>query len=471
MNAHAGAAAGTLRLDHAHVTTHDERDAAGRAARADLTRSSHARYSPAPERDPLGILEQQHRERLPDLVPLRVARMAASPFAFYRGTAALQAADFANEPNTGHFVVSCGDAHISNFGMFSAPNRSLVFDLNDFDEAAFGPWEWDVKRLVTSVVIAARSKGYSPEAARADALGAARGYREFLRGALKRDPVSRYYLRAEVHGGRAFGSATQKAVRQVEKAAAKRTSARAFAKITEVADDGSMHIIEAPPTLTHVSAELEERLSELVDEYRRTVSPDIALLLSQYTATDVARRVVGVGSVGTRCFIVVFTGPNGEPLILQVKQATESVLHEFGGLPPHASAALDPELSALHHGYRVVSNQRILQAASDPFLGYLTVAGRGFYVRQFRDGNASFDIETLKAEPFTDYVTSCGAMLARAHAQSPEAAFIAGYLGGGTAFDEAVVEWAFAYADQSLADYEAFRTAIDAGRFTALDTV
>ena len=459
-------AAGQLRFDHSDVVTQADRRVAGRNARRGLPRARHAEYTRAPDRDPLGIIDRQNAVRAPELVPLRIQRMAESPFAFYRGTAAVQAADLARGPRTGRRVVTSGDAHLSNFGFFASPSRDIVFDLNDFDEAAFAPWEWDVKRLLTSVVIASQANGFEDADVRSATLTAARAYRLGLEHDLSLGAVERYYLRAEAARPAAFGPEAVQAVNRTMKRARGRTSAREFARIMEIGEDGSHRLREQPPTLTHVEAENEAQLTELVDLYRTTVAPDIALLLSQYTPTDLAVRVVGVGSVGTRCFIVVLTGPSGEPLVLQVKEARRSVFHEFGGLSFHPASALDPELARTHHGYRVVSYQRILQAASDPFLGYLNIGGRSFYVRQFRDMNASIEIAELGIRAFSDYAQACAHQLARAHAQSPEAAFVAGYLGNGTTFDEAATEWSLAYAEQSLDDYRAFRAAVAAGRFS-----
>ncbi|GAB3129612.1 DUF2252 domain-containing protein [Glaciibacter psychrotolerans] len=469
---------GRLRFDHAPVASHDQRRADGKAARAFIPRSAHATYLAWNDRDPLGIIATQNESRLPELVPLRLERMLANPFAFYRGSAALQVADLAGTTNTEAGVVICGDAHIANFGLFASPQRTMVFDLNDFDEATFGPWEWDVKRLVTSVVIAAQHKKFSPKQTRTAALRAAAAYRTGLREMLQLSAVDRYYFRAEVQTGNSrFGPATQKIIDATIAASKKRTSAHVLNKITERADDGTVAIIEQPPTLTHVEPEIEERVAELLAVYRSTASPDIAFLLSQYTATDIVRRVVGVGSVGTRCFILVLTGPTGEALVLQVKQASRSVVDEFGGInwapvelsPSDSAGAFDDigdrEGSTEDHGRRVVTSQRILQAVSDPFLGYFRANGRGFYVRQFRDRNQSFDIDALERGPFNDYVDACGRLLARAHAQSPNAAFIDGYVGRSTVFDEAIVEWSHAYARQSFEDFEALRDAVDAGKF------
>jgi uncharacterized protein (DUF2252 family) len=460
-------APGRLRFDHAHVVTNEERLEQGRAARARLPRSAHGRYESDARRDPLGVLDRQHATRLPDLVPLRIARMLQDPFAFYRGTAAIQAADLAGEPTTGAGVVLCGDAHIGNFGLFASPERAMVFDLNDFDEAAFGPWEWDVKRLVTSVVIAARGRGATDEQARLAASRSADAYRDSLNHSLRLDATDRFFRAAVVGGTSQFGKKTQKLIRSTLKESKKRTSARVIARITETAPDGSLHLIESPPRLTHVPAEIESEVNGVIERYRQTVTSDMSLLLSQHTITDVARRVVGVGSVGSRCFIVVLTGPRGEPLILQVKEATESVVHEFGLSPKNPITGIDADTMAANHGYRVTANQRILQAVSDPFLGYVTFAGFGFYVRQFRDRNVSFEIADMEDETFGDYAVACASILGRAHSRSPESAFVAGYIGKGSAFTDAIVDWSFAYADQSLADFEALRAAVVAGRYEA----
>ncbi|MEL4318727.1 DUF2252 domain-containing protein [Leifsonia sp. YIM 134122] len=460
---------GRLRFDHDEVTRHDELYADGRARRGQLPRREQAILRDDLDRDPLGILERQHHPRLPDLIPLRVHRMLQSPFAFYRGTAAIQAADLAHEPNSGLNVVLSGDAHIANFGIYASPQRTLVFDLNDFDEAASGPWEWDVKRIITSVVIAGRENGYSASDIRRAALTAADAYRTTLRTTLELGAIDRYFLHAEVKEGTSrFGPGTQKIIDKAVRAARKRTSAHVVEKIMTRADDGSLEIVEDRPTLMHIEPELESRLTEVFAAYRASVAPDVALLLSQYTVTDAVRRVVGVGSVGTRCYIAVLTGPRGEPLVLQFKEAARSVVHEFGEAPIEPAPGIDPELIATSHGFRVIANQRILQAVSDPFLGYLEgEEGRSFYVRQFRDRNVSFDIAALTPQQFTDYVIACASLLARAHAQSPAAASISGYLGTSDVFDKAVVAWADDYADRSFADFELLREAVDTGRFVS----
>jgi uncharacterized protein (DUF2252 family) len=462
--------AGRLRYDHEPVASDRDQYQLGRDARNRVPRSAHAEYVPDARRDPLAILEQQNSVRLPGLIPLRTARMLQDPFAFYRGTAALQAADLAGGAVSGANVVACGDAHIANFGIFASPERRLVFDLNDFDEATVAPWEWDLKRLVTSVVIAARGRGATEGAAEEAALLAAASYRDGLRASLALDVTQRFFEAATIHGGRQYGKATQQLVKKTVAQTEKRTSAHVVSRITEMAEDGSRRIVENPPRLTHVPAEIEESVGEVLALYSETVSPDIALLLDQYTVTDIARRVVGVGSVGTRCFIVVLTGPRGEPLVLQVKEATESVLHQFGGVAHVDVAGIDRSKLAGHHGYRVTASQRILQAVSDPFLGYVNFEGFGFYVRQFRDRNASFDIPGMGDVPFLDYSRTCATILARAHSRSP-AAFIAGYIGQGDVLPAAMTAWSMAYADQSLADFEALGEAAAAGRFAVSDVL
>jgi uncharacterized protein (DUF2252 family) len=294
------------------------------------------------------------------------------------------------------------------------------------------------------------------------ALEAAASYRIALRQITQLDVLERYYIRADVHRGQRAAS-SQKVLDHAIDAASRRTSARVVRRITHRADDGTVAIVENPPVLTHVPEATEQTVLEIAREYVKTVPSDIAVLLSQYVATDAVRRVVGVGSVGTRCYIVVLTGPAGEPLVLQVKEAAESVAVEFGGATAGRAPIYNGRAGADDHGHRVVANQRVLQSVSDPFLGWVSKDGHAFYIRQFRDQSVSIDTETLDFRPFTDYVDACGTVLARAHAQSPNAPFIAGYLGEGTPFDSAIAEWASAYADQSVEDYHALRKAMKKG--------
>jgi uncharacterized protein (DUF2252 family) len=453
---------GRLRFDHEDVHSASELFDAGKAARSDMPRSAHAEYTPPKKRDPIGILRSQHTRRVQDLIPLRLERMTASPFAFYRGSAAIQAADLRNAPRTGVDVTICGDAHLANFGIYASPERSLVFDLNDFDESAYGPWEWDVKRFVGSVVVAARQRGFKESKVQTAALEAAASYRIALRQITQLSVLDRYYIRADVHRGQRAAS-SQKVLDHAIDAASRRTSAKVVRKITERAPDGSTVIAENPPLLTHVPEATEQSILEIARAYLSTVPSDIAVLLSQYVATDAVRRVVGVGSVGTRCYIVVLSGPAGESLVLQVKEAAESIAVEFGGAASGWSPVFGDRTDPDEHGHRVVANQHVLQAVSDPFLGWVRQDGHAFYIRQFRDQNVSIDTETLDFRPFADYVDACGTVLARAHAQSPAAPFIAGYMGGGTPFDSAIAEWASTYAEQVVEDYHALRKAVRKG--------
>jgi uncharacterized protein (DUF2252 family) len=376
--------------------------------------------------------------------------MTASPFAFYRGTAAIMAADLAIGATTGIQVISCGDAHISNFGFYASPQRTLVFDLNDFDEAAPGPWEWDLKRLVTSVIIGARDAGYGEDAAASAALAAAAGYRTGLADLLALSALDRYYYRLDFDRIRANLDAGGRAV--LDRAASraqKRSSDTVAQRFSTVDDEGRRTFTDDPPVRSRVVNADRGRIEKLFEQYRSTTRADISLLLSQYELTDVAVRVVGVGSVGTRCLILLLTGPRGSSLVLQVKEAPPSVLYTWGGVADAAAG---------HQGSRVVDNQRILQAVSDPFLGYLQFDDRDYYVRQFRDMKGAIEIGELTPDQFRTYVAGCGRVLARGHVQSPESPAILGYMGKSDRVDRTIVDWAFAYAEQSQTDFEHVRS-------------
>lgn len=409
----------------------------------------------------MGILDQQDSTRVPELVPIRTERMAASAFAFYRGTAALMAADLARSPSSGITVGSCGDAHVSNFGLFASPQRTLVFDLNDFDESAWAPWEWDVKRLVTSIVIAGQSTSRDESVVRDAALSAVRTYARALSSGAKRSPLKRYYDHFDADAASdALDPESQEALHKAVKDAEKRTSARAVRKLTSVDDAGRLRFIELPPTMTHVDPRIEDRINEFIGEYQLSANVDIRVLLQKYHVSDIARRVVGVGSVGTRCYLVALADGDRNALILQAKEAGKSVLIEYGGVEqPEAVARF---IDAHGEGGRVVAMQRVLQAVSDPFLGNLTGPGvdgpvRSFYVRQFHDKKGGFDVDTLEDAAFGWYADACASTLARAHGQSPTASVVAGYIGGGKVAGEAILEWSYAYADLSRADWELFR--------------
>ena len=427
--------------------------AAGIAARAVFPRTALASYGRS-ERNATVLIEAQNAGRLPELVPMRMTRMSADPFSFFRGSAALMASDLGREPSSGIEVISCGDAHVGNFGFFASPQRTLVFDLNDFDEAAIAPWEWDVKRLVTSAIIGARQAGFPERAARRAALEAAAAYRTGLAGMMRLGAVDRYYLRLDTELIRGnLDADAQRILDTTIRQARRRTSARFVEKATAIGADGRRVFVDDPPVLSHVVDDDElQDARELFAEYRRTVASDVAVLLHQYELTDVARRVVGVGSVGTRCFVAMLTGPLGESVVLQVKEVRESVLQSHGG----SGAATG------HDGRRVVGYQRVLQAVSDVFLGHVRFDGRDFYVRQFRDMKTSVNIPSLTPEQFVNYVGGCGVVLARAHAQSPRAAEISGYLGTSAKAEQSLLRWGLAYADQSASDYRAFRESLSA---------
>lgn len=431
----------------------------GRAARERTPRESLA-VLPTGERDPMGILDAQDETRVPELVPIRTERMAANPFAFYRGTAALMAADLGRSPSTDLLVGSCGDAHVANFGLYGSPQRTLVFDLNDFDEAAWAPWEWDLKRLVTSIVIAGQATSRDDRVIRDAALEAVRTYARSLRAGAKRSPLKRYYDRFDALAAEEAADAeTRDVIAGAVRDAERRTGKRAARKLTTVDENGRVVFVESPPTMTHVGALMEGRVLSVLDQFRDSVSVDIRALLQKYSLSDVSLRVVGVGSVGTRCFLLSMQDGDDGVLLLQGKEAGRSVLIEHGGIdqPPGVARYIEQH----GEGGRVVAMQRILQAVSDPFLGHVRRspegAQRDFYVRQFHDMKGGFEIDTLDDVPFRWYADACAATLARAHGQSPDAATVSGYVGRGKAVGEAILEWAYAYAALSYADWELFR--------------
>lgn len=435
--------------------------ARGRALRKSATRRSLAQLTPS-KRTATEILVAQNTTRIPELVPLRFARMLADPFSFYRGSAAVMAADHAASPTSGIEVMSCGDAHLSNFGVYGAPDRALVFDLNDFDEAAVAPAEWDIKRLVTSAVIGGRHAGYPAAAIRRIAEQSMSAYRDSLTGMLEMSVIDRYYLRVEPERFVGQGShAMDSLIRRTVSQARARTSAQVFERMTQPGPDGAPRLRESPPVLQHVDLASETALVEAIDEYLASVPVDVAVLLSHFRITDVALRVVGVGSVGTRCYLVILVGPNGEPLILQVKEATRSVLDEFGGWaqPENLRGAIDTR----GHGRRVADGQLTLQAMSDVFLGSVRIDGRDFYVRQFHDMKGSIVTDGMAPATFGEYLQACAVLLARAHAQSANASMVKGYVGNSDTVVNAVIEWSYAYADKALDDFHQLQAAARAG--------
>jgi uncharacterized protein (DUF2252 family) len=444
----------------------DELRQRGKALRSSTPRAAHAQLV-LPDRDPVGIITAQNRTRLADLVAVRIGRMLQSPFAYYRGTAAVMAHDLAGGPVTGQRVVCCGDAHLVNFGLFASPERRLLFDLNDFDEASTAPWEWDVKRLAASIVIAGRDLGLADSVGHDSALAAVAAYRDVLRRLYAVSALDRYFFQVETDRLEELVEAGRRTVvTQAVQQARRRTSDRVLAKLVTI-DDHGRHVIKTDPPISQRVDYVElEDLQGLFTQYLSTTRPDTGLLLSQFTLADFILRVVGVGSVGTRCYVLLLVGPAGEPLFLQAKEAPPSVLETYGREP----IAIANRHSALSQGERVVSGQRILQAQSDPFLGWVEL-WRGddrqpvdFYVRQFRDMKGSIDLATLSAAEFQDYARLCAAVLARAHSQSPGGAVIRGYLGRSDEFERAVADWAVRYADRSERDFDDLQAAVERGK-------
>ncbi|WP_067687660.1 DUF2252 domain-containing protein [Nocardia jejuensis] len=433
---------------------------AGKAARKLATRSSHGKWEPAADRvDPITVLEQQASTRVPQLVGIRYARMAAGRFPFYRGAPAIMAGDLAAVPNTGLTVQLCGDAHLSNFGLFASPERSLVFDLNDFDETLPGPFEWDVKRLAASVAVAARGNGFSDTEAGAAAVAAAGAYRETMNRLAALGETDVWYEMVDAAKvSELLGPAERKRTEKAISKAMNRTSLQALDKLTEPGADGLPCIKHDPPLVVPVTDIEQTALDSVLADYRDTLPEERRVLLDRYEVRDTAMKVVGVGSVGTRCFIVLLSGrTTGDPLFLQVKQAEESVL------ATHLRAS-----DFRHQGHRVVHGQRLTQAAGDIFLGWATgPEGLFYYFRQLRDMKGSATVDAMNPTELTTYATLCGHTLARGHARSGDRGAISAYLGGSDLFDRAIGEFALAYADQTIADHEKLLAAIDSGRVVA----
>ena len=454
-----------------------ERAARGKQARAQVPREAHAVFEAAAGRpDPVVLLEEQARSRVPELVPIRWGRMMVSPFTYYRGAALPMASDLAATPVSGLAVQACGDAHLSNFGLFGSAERRLMFDVNDFDETLPGPWEWDVKRLAASLEVAGRDNQFGAKQRRAVVLAAVSRYRLAMREFAAMTNLDVWYAHADITELRAqFDSQLRARQRKyVDKGLAKartRDSMQELAKLTRVAG-GRPRIVSDPPLLVPVEelmpaqtdrAALEAELKGLIGQYQRTLETDRRYLLGQFEFCDMARKVVGVGSVGTRCWIILMLGRDGtDPLFLQVKEAEASVLSRFAGASRYAN-----------QGQRVVAGQRLMQAASDIFLGWQrNPAGmdgkpRDFYVRQLRDWKFSIEIGLLRPEGLQLYGALCGWTLARAHARSGDRIAIAAYLGGSDVFDRAITRFAAAYADQNERDYQTLIDAAKTGRITA----
>jgi uncharacterized protein (DUF2252 family) len=452
-----------------------ERAARGKAARAEVPRSSHAGWKPGARQDPVAVLAEQGRSRVADLVPVRYGRMLVSPFTFYRGAAAVMAADLAQTPQSGIRVQLCGDAHLSNFGGFASPDRELVFDINDFDETLPGPWEWDVKRLATSVEIAGRDLEFKPAARQSAVLATVRAYREAMRQFASMRNLDVWYARLDAAGilervgQRVDGKARKAFSQQLEKARAK-DSMRAFSKLTCVVD-GQQRIVSDPPLIVPIEdlmpgadgEAIEEDIRQLLHSYRSSLAGDRRRLLEGFRYVHLAHKVVGVGSVGSRAWIVLLMGRDDQdPLFLQVKEAQASVLEPFAGAARQRN-----------RGQRVVEGQRLMQAAGDILLGWLRVAQgldgqqRDFYVRQLWDWKVSAELETMRPSVMSAYGQLCGWTLARAHARTGDRIAIAAYLGSGDTFDRALVAFAEAYADQNERDHRALAEAAESGAVTA----
>ena len=452
-----------------------ERVARGKQARRDVPRRSNAGFTPAPDRrDPISVLEDQASSRVPELLPIRYGRMASSPFAFFRGAAAIMAMDLAPLPTSGLRVQACGDAHLANFGIYNSPDRRLVFDLNDFDETLPGPWEWDLKRLVASLVVAGRHNGFDDDVNADIVRDTVQHYRTSMAAFGGMTNLHLWYARLEVdsllEAVRSRRSPAQlKRMQRDGARIAGRDNAQAFAKLTEVVD-GRARFRSEPPLVVPIDELLGDiggewihrEAQRMLDEYSSTLEDDRRHLVLQYRFEDLARKVVGVGSVGTRAWFALLLGRDGaDPLLLQFKEAQESVLEPYLGASQYDQ-----------HGHRVVAGQRLMQAASDIFLGWYRGVGidgveRTFYARQLRDGKGSVDLLNLEPGSMRIYAEMCAWTLARAHARSGARIAIASYVGTSRVLDDALADFAVAYAHQNERDHAALVAAIDSGRIVA----
>ncbi|MBX3026977.1 DUF2252 domain-containing protein [bacterium] len=444
------------------MRSREQRLTDGAALRDRVRRRSHGEWKRPPKRrDPIAILEASNRDRLAELVPIRYGRMLRTPFTFLRGSAGLMAHDLAAMPSTGVRVQACGDCHLLNFGLFATPERNLIFDINDFDETLPAPWEWDVKRLAISFAVAARANRLSDAQARSAAAECVRAYRVRLRECSEMSPLDVWYdhLDAEQIIAMAPNARIRKARAQLVAQAQERLGDYLYPKISgEVG--GRRRLIDQPPVLFHVFEEgrLHEIVHEAMTAYRASLPEERRVLFDRYRLEDLAIKAVGIGSVGTRCFVGLFFSAENHPLLLQFKEAGASVLERYAGKSAYEN-----------HGQRVVTGQRLMQSASDIFLGWTHGrGGRSFYARQLRDMKLSAPVEGATATQMHLYAELCGRTLARAHAKSGDAALISGYLGKSDAFDEAIGDLALAYADQTERDHAALVAAVRAGRLKAV---
>ena len=456
--------------------TAEERRAWGRELRDEVPREAHGEWQPGDDRpDPVALLEEQGASRIASLVPVRYGRMLVSPFTFYRGAALVMAADLARMPCSGIFTQCCGDAHLSNFGIFATPERRLVFDLDDFDETYQAPFEWDVKRLAASVVIAGRDNGFDDTSSSAAAVAGTRRYREVIVELAALPYLDVWYSRMDVEQWLAelkSKSGVRKVARKLYAKASTRTNLGSLNRFAEQVD-GGWRIREEPPIVIRVDpgettptgVTVGEVMQNAWGRYLASLRPDLRILLSHYTYVDFAQKVVGVGSVGTGAFMLLGMGPHGDdPLFLQMKEAPPSVLERYT-----VSGVFSND------GERVVTGQRLMQAASDQFLGWMRVEELArpydFYVRQLRDWKMSLEVAAMTPEQLEGYAAACGEALARAHARGGSSSAIAGYLGRGDKFERAILRFALAYADQNERDYDALAEADRSGRITALHGV
>ncbi len=436
-----------------------ERMASGKALRDKVPRFKRSTWRASAHRhDPLDILRASDAARVPELLPVRYGRMLQSPFTFYRGAASVMAADLADTPATGIRVQACGDCYLLNFGGFATPERRLIFDINDFDETLPAPWEWDVKRLVASFVLAARANGLSDRNGRDAAIACAGSYREHMRGFASMDVLEIWYSHIDDSEFLAMLPESRKSFvkKRIAKATAATSSEMVYPKLVKE-DGGQPRIRDDPPILFHPQASLAANTLELMNKgfarYRETLAEDRRVLFDRYQLVDFAVKAVGIGSVGTLCMVALFISMTGRPLFLQIKEAGSSVLEPYAGKSAYN-----------HHGERVVIGQRLMQPASDLFLGWATgPKGRQFYVRQFRDVKLGPLVETYNAEMLSIYGKACGWILARAHAKASDPWAISGYLGSNDRFDQAMGKFAIAYADQAERDYAALKAAAAAG--------
>ncbi len=438
-----------------------QRIAQGKALRERVSRSSQAQWKPAPNRpDPIELLKHSDRGRLESLLPIRYGRMRQSPFGFFRGAAALMAADLSTTPATGLRVQACGDCHIANFGGFGSPERRLVFDINDFDETLPAPWEWDVKRLAASIVLAGRELGLGGKHCVAAARAAVQSYREHMREYAEMRALEVWYshLDAEIFIDEAQSAAARKRWSRIEKNAKLQTAEHVFPKIT-VVRNGRMRIVDVPPLVYHPPdvASIGKHVRDMFERYRRTLPEERRVVLERYRIIDVARKVVGVGSVGTRCDVALLMAGANDPLFLQFKQAGTSALAPYAGKSRYEN-----------QGERVVTGQRMLQSASDVFLGWARDDhGCDYYFRQLRDMRMKIDVSQMSRQDLLEYIEICGWALARAHARTGDAARIAGYLGKNATFDRAIGAFAVAYANQTERDHAALVKAMRSGKIQA----